>query len=93
MDGPGSPENYRYVGAALGAVSGLMFIKPKSIMDAVIRFAFSFMAGSILYVLVHEYMQWPKDTDHTVAAAWIVGFASWPVAGAALAAIKSKMNK
>lgn len=93
MENPGSPEHFRYVGAALGAVSGLMFIKPKSIMDAVIRFAFSFMTGSILYVLVHEYMQWPKDTDHVVVASWVVGFASWPLAGAALSAIKSKMQK
>lgn len=93
MEGPGNPENYRYVGAALGAASGLMFIRPKSIMDAVIRLVFSFVAGSILYLVLHEYMGWPRDPDHIVAAAWIVGFASWPLAGAALSAVKSRMGK
>lgn len=93
MESPGSPDHYRYVGAALGAVSGLMFIRPKSIMDAVIRLVFSFVSGAILYIVLHEYMDWPRDPDHIVAAAWVVGFASWPLAGAALSAIKSRMNK
>ncbi len=75
------PDDYRYIGALLGAASGLLFVKPKSIVDAVMRFAFSFIAASILYFVVLDYMAWAKDVDHVVAAAWITGFASWPIAG------------
>lgn len=88
MEGPPpvNPDTYRLIGALVGATSGLLFLWPKTLRDAVVRFLFSTFFGFGFYFVPIQLLNWADVKavpyqDLVTGGALLVGFLAWPVAG------------
>ena len=75
------PIFIKALGSLLGAIAGLVYIKPRNIRDALSRTFISTVAGVTFYFLPIDFFGWPKDSERIIAGALLVSFAAWPLAG------------
>jgi hypothetical protein len=69
-------------GALLGAVAGLLFVRPKNLLDMLCRLLFSIIAGAVLYFVPVELFRWDiANPERVMAGAMLVAFASPWLAG------------
>lgn len=94
---PVDPETYRIVGAAMGALNGLLFLWPATLRDAAARFVFSAFSGYGLYYVPIQILKWTdvetvRYENVVMGAAMIVAFLSWPLAGVLIKRAGSKLT-
>lgn len=80
----------RAFGTGAGAFVALVFIPPKTIKEFVSRVSVSSVVGVIFAHPAREYIGWENETEHTIAAAAMVSFASWWILGVFVRYLKAK---
>lgn len=90
---PVNPDDYRYIGAIMGASQSLLFVWPRSVREAAIRFVFSTISGSILFFIPIEYFGWDRSVEKVLGAAGLIAFVSWFAAGGIIAAASTFSKK
>lgn len=75
------PPDVNLIERALGVISGsvlaLVFIIPKTKMEAVQRALVSLVAGAIFTTPLREYLDWLETTENIIAAGCLASFSSW----------------
>jgi len=73
--------SHKLFGSLLGAIAHLIYSSPKTLKDAVSKFIFALIAGTVLYFIPGEMMNWVMTTEKRVAGALLMGFTSGYLAG------------
>lgn len=80
---------YRAIGALGGGFIALLRIWPKSVAEALCRFALSLIAGTIFAPVVLEKIGWPNTVDRNIAAGCLVGAIAWWLFGQVIRLIEA----
>lgn len=84
----------RLIGAAGGAIVGIVFIWPQTRREAASRFLVSMIAGALLEPHIAWYLKIPDATDMTMGTAAMGAALSWWVMGATVRLIRyGKQNE
>lgn len=94
---PGDPDLYRLVGSLVGASSGLLFLWPKTIREAIARGVMSVFFGFGLYFVPIKLLNWVADTDApyndiVMGGAIVSAFLAWPLAGVIIKAVGKRVQ-
>lgn len=82
----------------MGAVNGLLFLRPATYREAAARFVFSGTTGWALYFMPMQVLRW-ADMESPIYARLVLGgaliaaFLAWPIAGVAIKASGAFMSR
>lgn len=69
-------------GSVIGTALALVFVPPATRSDFWRRLGLSFLAGVVFSFVPHIWLGFPSDIEGTVAAACLMAFGAWGLAGA-----------
>ena len=91
-----NPENdpllWKVIGAFLGAVISLAYLRPKNLKDALYRAFVSITCGIVFGFVLHDYFELKGTFEHWIAASAGVSILSWFVIGM-IVRVLSSMDK
>jgi len=82
MEGPHDPIFFKGLGAIIGTIAGLAYMKPRNIRDAISRVIVSMSVGFPFAFFPVEYFGWPENPERWTAGGVLMAAAAWPIAGA-----------
>lgn len=89
---PVNPDDYKYLGSVLGSIQSMVFFFPKTLMEGILRFVFSFIAGSLWFFIILEYMEWERSPEKIVASSALVALGSAPLMKPVLEYVRKKFG-
>ena len=94
---PVDPETYRMVGAAMGALNGVLFLWPKTFRELLARSIFSGFTGYVLYYVPIQLLKWSsvdfvEYQNIVMGGAMVMAFLSWPLAGILIKRAGAKLS-